>query len=370
MKTVLVTGAGGFIGGAVVREFLARGWRVDAAVRRRVPEFLERRAAEGRVRIRRADLSEPGAAPALFAASEDRAPPEARVHCAGRASDTGRRSTVRRANFDAVRYLERAALERGVGRFIFVSTTDVYGLRDFHGEDEDALPLRADPTNPYPEFKIAAEQWIREHLPSDRYAILRPAQVWGPGDTTLTPRLVEFLRRSPFIVHFGPWRGANRWPLAHVRNVAAAAYLAAVSPRAAGRAIHVLDNERTSIDEWTRLVAALFLPGRRFRTLHLPMALGATIGWPVERISSALNLDHPFADPTRYAARAVGANLDFDNGRLRALFASAGRALTTREEGLRELRVNIQDDKGKAKVYQVRQVLKAIERWKYENHSG
>jgi hypothetical protein len=33
-------------------------------------------------------------------------------------------------------------------------------------------------------------------------------------------------------------------------------------------------------------------------------------------------------------------------------------------------RVNIQNDKGKAKAYQVRQVLKAIERWKYENHSA
>ena len=32
-------------------------------------------------------------------------------------------------------------------------------------------------------------------------------------------------------------------------------------------------------------------------------------------------------------------------------------------------RVNIQDDKGKAKVYQVRQVLKAIERWNYEKSS-
>ena len=32
-------------------------------------------------------------------------------------------------------------------------------------------------------------------------------------------------------------------------------------------------------------------------------------------------------------------------------------------------RVNIQDDKGKAKTYQVRQVLKAIERWEYEDHS-
>ena len=33
-------------------------------------------------------------------------------------------------------------------------------------------------------------------------------------------------------------------------------------------------------------------------------------------------------------------------------------------------RVNIQDDRGKAKAYQVRQVLKAIERWEYENRSA
>jgi hypothetical protein len=33
-------------------------------------------------------------------------------------------------------------------------------------------------------------------------------------------------------------------------------------------------------------------------------------------------------------------------------------------------RGNIQDDRGKAKAYQVRQVLKAIERMKHENHSA
>ena len=33
-------------------------------------------------------------------------------------------------------------------------------------------------------------------------------------------------------------------------------------------------------------------------------------------------------------------------------------------------RVNIQDERGKAKPYQVRQVLKAIERWKHETHSA
>ena len=32
-------------------------------------------------------------------------------------------------------------------------------------------------------------------------------------------------------------------------------------------------------------------------------------------------------------------------------------------------RVNVQDDRGKAKVYQVKQVLRAIERLEYESHS-
>lgn len=33
-------------------------------------------------------------------------------------------------------------------------------------------------------------------------------------------------------------------------------------------------------------------------------------------------------------------------------------------------RVNIQNDKGKAKTYRVKQVLRAIERWEYEKHSA
>ena len=44
------------------------------------------------------------------------------------------------------------------------------------------------------------------------------------------------------------------------------------------------------------------------------------------------------------------------------------RVYKTRWQG--DPRVNIQDDRGKAKVYQVRQVLKAIERWEYENYSA
>jgi nucleoside-diphosphate-sugar epimerase len=338
MNTVLISGAGGFIGGWVVREFLEKGWFVQAVVHRHVPAWLQEEECSGRLRLVTADLGDATQVAAMTAKLGGFGKAVAVVHCAGRASDVGWRSEFRRANLDAVRYLGRLAMEVGIFRFVFLSTTDVYGLRDFRGEGEETLPLGAFPNNPYPCYKIEAERWIRATMPHECYAILRPAQVWGLGDTTLTKRIVGFLRWSPCIVHFGKWRGANRWPLAHVRNVAAACYLAVTESTAAGRTINVLDDEQTTMDEWYRLVAEIYLPGKRFRTITLPMAVGRALGLPVEWISSVLNLAHPFMDPSYYALHAVSANLDFSNAPLNALFAAAGRRLITRAEGLDELR--------------------------------
>ena len=339
-KHVFITGPAGFVGGYAVREFVKQGRHVFALVHKTTSRELEELARNGAVTIVRGDVTD--FAPlkeALTRAVETRgAALDAVIHCAGRASDVGRRRTFRRVNFESVQRLVQIAKDLAVGRFVFVSTTDVYGLRDFHGEAEDELPLRAALRNPYPEFKIAAENWIRDHLPPERYSIIRPAAVWGAGDRTLTPRIVGFLRRSPWIVHFGQWRGRNRWPLAHVRNVAAAIYLAATLPEAAGRAVNVLDDETTTIDEFYRLLAGIYLPHKTLRTVTLPLWVGAVFGCAVSAISNLLNLDHPFADPSLYALYSVSRHLDFSNRRFRELLAAAGRPIVTREQGIRELR--------------------------------
>jgi nucleoside-diphosphate-sugar epimerase len=249
------------------------------------------------------------------------------IHCAGRASDVGWPREFRRANFDSVVNLGLLCRETGISRLVFVSTTDVYGLRDFCGEAEDELPLDTSARNPYPRYKIRAEQWLRANLPPARYAIIRPAAVWGEGDPTLTPRFRAFLASSPYIVHFGRWRGQNRWPLADVRTVAAANCLAAVRPEAAGQAINVLDSDRTTIEAFYRQLAAQYFPDRRFRSITLPYACGAALGGAISLLSNLLNLRHPFADPSLYALRSVSHNLDFSNARLRSLFAQAGEAL-------------------------------------------
>jgi nucleoside-diphosphate-sugar epimerase len=340
VKAVLVTGAAGFIGGYVVDAFVREGWRVIAMIHRTQSPRLAELARQGRIALVTGDVRNAADIAAALAGGSGAGVShvDAVVHCAGRASDVGRRSAFRRTNFDAVKILVEALRHTDAARLVFVSTTDVYGLHDFHGEAEDELPLGAYPSNPYPEFKIRAEAYIRARLPPERFAIVRPAQVWGIGDTTLTARIVDFLRGSPWIVHFGPWRGRNRWPLAHVRNVATACVLAAVRPEAAGRAINVLDDDVTSIDSFYRLLADVYLPGKRHGVVTLPLALGRIFGATVSAVSNALNLDRPFVDPSHYALYAVSRNLDFSNARMRTLFAAAGRQPITLAAGLAELR--------------------------------
>ena len=340
MNHVFITGAAGFIGGYTVEEFVRQGWHVLALIHRRTSPALEDLAGQGRVTMVRGDVASGDALMlAVTHTLEQRgARLDAMVHCAGRASDVGRAREFRRANFESVQHLVHMAKELDVARLVLVSTTDVYGLRDFNGESEDELPLATETSAPYPKFKIAAEGWIRSELPPDRYAIVRPAAVWGAGDPTLTPRIVAFLRRSPCIVHFGKWRGRNRWPLAHVRNVAAALFLAATVPDAGALAINVLDRERTSIDELYRLLAGVFFPEREFRTVTLPLWLSVPFAWTVSAVSDLLNLNRPFTDPSLYALRSVSADLDFGNRRLVQLLAEAGRAMVTRDEGMKELR--------------------------------
>jgi len=339
MKCVFITGAAGFIGSRAAREFAANGWHLLALVRNKVGDVLPKLAESGAATLIRGDAFDyQGMKDSL---AQELARLDAKldliVHCAGRSADVGRAADFKRNNYDAVKNIVRLTQDIDAGRLLFVSTTDVYGLKDFHGEGEDELPLENNTGNSYPGFKILSEKWLRESLPSCKHSIIRPGAVWGDGDTTLTPRLVDFLKTSPCIIHFGKWKGRNRWPLAHVKNLAVAIYLASVSPETAGQAVNVLDNEFTSVDDFYRLLAKIYLPGKNPGTLCLPHWAGIPLAAPVSAISNLLNLYRPFIDPSLYALRSVSSNLDFSNERMRNLFKNAGREILSRDKGLGEL---------------------------------
>ncbi|MEN8149273.1 MAG: NAD-dependent epimerase/dehydratase family protein [Planctomycetota bacterium] len=318
MKRVFVTGAAGFIGGTVAEEFAGRGWHVVALARRRTSARLDRLVEDDRATVVRGDAADlPGLRRTLSGERID-----AIAHCAGRASDCGPREAFVRDNVDSTAAMVALTKELGVDRLVHVSTTDVYGLRDFCGGREAELPLRMTIRNPYPETKIEAERVVRRGLPPERYAIVRPATVTGPDDTTITPRVLAFLDALPVAVHFGRWRGANRWPLADVAEVARAVFLGATHPEAAGRAIHVLDDERTSADDFYRGLLAAHRPGKRYRSITLPFWVGEALALAVDVATKALGRDEPIADPTRYGLWFANRDLDFDSSAWRALLGS------------------------------------------------
>lgn len=305
-KHVLITGAGGFIGLHTVKIFAKHHWRITAIVHTNIPDELK---TLKNVEIIQADLTDKNEI------SKITQKPDVLVHIAGLASDIGSDLHFREINFKTVKTLSKFAKTK----FIYMSSTDVYGIKDFSGEDEESLPLETKPLNPYPKYKIKSEKWIRANLDKNHYAIIRPAAVWGEGDKTLEKRAADILKASPFIVHFGKWKGKNRWPLAHVESVAKAVYVCADTDNFNGEAINIIDEKVTTVDEFYREIAQKHFPNKKFYTFMLPLCIGHILGWISTTLSNHLKLKHPIFDPSHYAVQHISHNLDFSCAKLKLI---------------------------------------------------
>jgi nucleoside-diphosphate-sugar epimerase len=303
-KSVLITGAGGFIGLHVVRIFAKQGWNITAIVHKSIPDELKNL---NNVKLIQADITDKDI---LSVITQQ---PDVVVHVAGLASDIGSDALFRKINFETVKTFSKLAKSK----FIYISSTDVYGIKDFSGEDEDSLPVEYKTLNPYPKYKIESEKWIRTNLDKNYYVIIRPADVWGEGDKTLESRVVDFLKSSPFIVHFGKWKGKNRWPLANVENVAKTIYICASTDDFNGEAINIIDEKFTTIDEFYRSIAKKYFPNKKFHTIMLPFWVGYIWGCFSTTLSNLLKLKQPLFDPSKYAIYHVSSNLDFSCKKLK-----------------------------------------------------
>jgi nucleoside-diphosphate-sugar epimerase len=305
MERILITGAGGYIGSNAVVYFTRKGYVVTGMVRHHVCDRFRNAGVEAI----RADLCDSASLEALFASrSYDYV-----LHIAALASDVGRDADFRIANFEAVKQLASLAMRHNVRRFVYLSTADVYGLHDFHGETEEQLAFDMNATNPYPKYKIRSEQWLAANVPPERFACVRPCVVFGNGDTTITPRTVAYLKSSPAVFHFGKWKGRNRWPLAHVENVCRSLHAAMILQDAGGQGVTILDSKCTTLHAYYLQLAREFLPGKTLREVALPR----WVIWPFARLSTALSRHRPLFDPTLYALDTISHNLDFSNARMR-----------------------------------------------------
>lgn len=175
-SSILVTGAAGLVGGAVVRRLASDGHAVVATDARMA-------TPPGGVRFETTDLSDRPAVAALL----QRHAVDVIIHCGAIsgpmvAADDPHR--VMATNVSGTLNLAEAARKTGVGRFVALSSVAVYGNQTSLDSVSEAAPLNA--TDVYGASKIAMEAVLRAYrydlgLPA---FVLRLASVYGPGRQT------------------------------------------------------------------------------------------------------------------------------------------------------------------------------------------
>ncbi|MDW8242588.1 MAG: NAD-dependent epimerase/dehydratase family protein [Thermogemmata sp.] len=183
---VLVTGGGGFLGGAIVRLLCQRGMTVRSFTRSHYP-WLDELGVEQAL----GDLAD---APAVARAVQGC---ELVIHTAAKAGVWGRPADFYATNVLGTRNVLEACRRHGVPRLIYTSTPSVvYAGRDIINGDE-SLPYPSRYTADYPRTKAEAERAVlAANSPELATVALRPHLIFGPGDPHLLPRILERARQG------------------------------------------------------------------------------------------------------------------------------------------------------------------------------
>ncbi|MCX5900184.1 MAG: NAD-dependent epimerase/dehydratase family protein [Proteobacteria bacterium] len=241
---VLVTGATGFLGRQLVEQLVARGDDVTGLVwpAAACPSL------QGRpVRLLVGDIRD------LDAVTKAVQGQDVVFHCAGKVDDWGPRDEYYMVNVEGTRMMLEASRAAGVKHFIHISSLVVVGLPKKNPIDETA-PYTNNPANFYMETKLVSEKMVLEYgtIHGLAVTIIRPGILWGPGDTTMLPRM-ERLAKSRLLVPIGG--GGNILCLTHVANLVDALLLAAQSEKAHGQVYHITDTESVSCGQYFRALA-------------------------------------------------------------------------------------------------------------------
>jgi 2-alkyl-3-oxoalkanoate reductase len=297
-RRIAVTGAGGFIGGAVADALVARGDEVLAVDLQPV----ERPGVRSVV----ADVATDGPwVEALVGC-------DVVVHAAAIVTETGDRDRFDAVNVGGTRRVCEAAADADVDRVLHLSSIVVYGDRFPRGSLRDEDDPTAPTGRPYTDTKIAAEHAALAAA-SDRrldLTIVRPGDVYGPGSIPWVQRPLALLRQRLFVLVDG-----GVWPLSpvHVDDVVAGILAALDTDVARGRIYNLAGPPVRARDFFAyhaahvgRPLVSLPRPVARIATRLVAAAAGLAGATPPIAPEAIEYVTHPGGYATDRAARELG----------------------------------------------------------------
>lgn len=239
---IFITGASGFIGGAIAKRLAKDHWVLGLA---RSKEAYEKVKALG-VRPLTGSLETMGAGMLKEC--------DLVIHCAAYVKPWGSYQDFAEVNVEGTKHLLALAKKAGVKRFIHMGTEAAL----FYGQDmndiDEGYPYPDHSHFPYSETKKLAEiAVLKANEPGVFETIsLRPRLVWGPGDETILPNLIQMVDEGKF-----RWIGEGNFTTSttYIDNLVDATLLAMEKGKA-GEAYFITDWEIHSMRDFlTQLLA-------------------------------------------------------------------------------------------------------------------
>ena len=271
MSEILVTGGNGFVGRHLAAALQDRGDRVRAlALPSEDTAWLEQRGFA----VYQGDVRQPSTL------VEPMRGVDAVVHLAAMMDVWRPVADYHDVNVTGTENVCRAALAAGVDRLVHMSSSSVYGVALGQPADEcfPMSPFR----DPYPVTKAAGDRLVQRMIRGERLpaVIVRPDQIFGPGDHLHFGRMADRLRAGKGIV-IGS--GDNALPLVYVSDAIQGLLLALDHDRALGQVYNITTDRPLTQRQF--LAAIAHEVGGHVPRLHLPYRLLYTAGYAAERLA-------------------------------------------------------------------------------------